>query len=164
MENKENYKKMVVKRRTSLADAKNWVQENKKDGCVCPCCDRKKKVYKRALNAGMACELIKLFKVNKPEPEAFMAHYTFTSTRSGEISKLRHWGLVEQKEKSPEDENKRTSGYWRITQRGIDFVLRKVRVKGHIFMEDGKCVGYSNETTDIVEALGKKFDYNELMG
>jgi hypothetical protein len=38
----------------TITEAKDFLNENYKDGCICPCCNQTVKLYKRKLNSGMA--------------------------------------------------------------------------------------------------------------
>jgi hypothetical protein len=153
-------KKMQKQLFTTLKESIEWVSENQKDGCICPCCEQISKIYKRRLNSGMAYELIALYKISIFGE--YVHHSRFSETTGGEISKLRYWGLVIEKPKS-DDKNTRTSGFWAITEKGIDFVLNKIKVSRHLFLYDAKFLGFSKEETNIIESLGKSFNYEELM-
>jgi hypothetical protein len=146
-----------------LSDAIAFVKKNKGDGCICPCCGQIAKVYKRKLNNGMAFELISLYKLSKLKDD-FYHHTKFAKLTGGEISKLSYWGLVIEKEKQKDEEDKKTSGYWAITEKGKLFAENKIRLKSHIFLYDAKLLGFSDTEIDIIESLGNKFNYRELMG
>lgn len=159
----ETTKKMNCDLFTTVEEAKNWVNINSKVGCICPCCGRLVKMYKRKLNSGMAQELIALYALSFNDIETKFYHHTnFAKVSGGELSKLAHWGLVSEKQNNVED--KKTSGFWGITEKGIDFVENKIRVEKYIFLLDAKLISYSEETTNIIESLGNKFKYPELMG
>jgi hypothetical protein len=81
--------------------------------------------------------------------------------RSNEIGKLVHWGLV--KQKPGEGTSARTSGLWKPTEFGIAFALGKVGVSSHIHLYNNIMVGMEDSTVMVREALGDKFDYDELM-
>jgi hypothetical protein len=42
-------------------------------------------------------------------------------------------------------------------------VLNRSLVPTYAQIYDGRCLGYDGEPVSIVDALGKKFDYHELM-
>ena len=75
---------------------------------------------------------------------------------------LRQWELIEGMP-SEEDGSSRNSGVWRPTDQGIAFAERSVTVPKHIYLYNNRRLGFSNEQTDIIEALGDNFDYSELM-
>jgi len=82
--------------------------------------------------------------------------------RSKSMATLHHWELLENKPKK-DDEDKRSSGFWRLTQKGRDFLRHKITVPKHAFVFDTKLIKFSREHTSVVTALGKKFSYEELM-
>jgi hypothetical protein len=149
---------------TTLEEARNWLLKNKQVGAICPCCAQLVKVYKRKLNASMAVELISLYKLNKRAPDAFFHHKKFIDnwTRGGDFAKLLYWDLIQEQPKDPE-QDKRTSGTYRITQRGIAFVERLIVIPTHCYVCTGQPLGFSEEQGDIVACLDSKFSYSELM-
>jgi len=78
-----------------------------------------------------------------------------------EYSKLRFWGLLEPMPNG--DPTVPGTGYWRITDLGREFVEDKVEISRHVFVFDNKVIDASQEWTSIRNALGDKFDYDELM-
>jgi hypothetical protein len=158
----EKIKKMNSDLFTTIEEAKMWVNQNSKIGCICPCCDRLIKVYKRKLNSGMSQELIALYELSRNDLETIFFHHTqFAKVSGGELSKLTHWGLVCEKPNSIQD--KKTSGFWGITEKGIQFVENKISVEKYIYLLDAELISYSKEKTNIIESLGNKFSYPELM-
>jgi hypothetical protein len=141
---------------TTLADA----------GSACPCCGQLVKLYKRNLNATRARGLIWLYRTSGEKRR--WIHVGDTAPRSivksgGEFAKLRWWGLI-QEQPNTDDEAKRTSGIWRITEAGVAFVLRQSLLPTAVYLYNNRLVGHSPDTTDIAAALGRKFSYAELMG
>lgn len=136
-----------------------------KDGTRCPCCERFIKLYRRPLNASMARYLI--FMVKKSGPTNIWLHvetdFRDVSIPSrGDYAKLRYWGLIEPKP-GKSDRGGRTNGYWRLTDKGRAFVNDEIAVPAKIHLLNNKVVGWSDDTITIKEALGEKFDYDELM-
>jgi hypothetical protein len=56
------------------------------------------------------------------------------------------------------------NGYYKITGRGIMFAEKKLLVNQHFYMFNNKFDGFGGEEINIQQALGKRFDYNLLMG
>jgi len=148
----------------TLEEAKQYLRDNYEKGTECLCCKQRVQLYKRKLNAGMCYGLIALYRISNGNdfihiPTEFTKRKINNSNT--ELSKLAYWGLIE--EKKNEDSSKRTSGYWRITQRGIDFVNKKILLPRHALIYNGKCRGFTKEGVSIIMALGDKFNYDELM-
>lgn len=141
----------------SIAEAKQFLRENIEEGCKCPCCGQEVKLYKRVLNAQMAWFLIALHRA--PRLDGNWVDIKALDVRGGDYAKTRYWGLVEVKD----DPTKRSSGLWRLTQKGLKFVHDQVRVPRHVLVYNGECRGFSDQDIGIRQALGAGFDYSELM-
>jgi hypothetical protein len=74
---------------------------------------------------------------------------------------LRHWGLLEQEPNA--DPTKKDSGNVRITELGCQFVLGKVSVPKGLYQYNDAVERFTEETTTCREALGQKFNYDDLM-
>lgn len=151
----------------TLADAITFVNVGRDAGVTCPCCGQYCKVYHRALNAPMVRFLIWLVKEFESRGDA----KTWVNVNDGpliqhrkgggDFAKMVHWGLIEQMANI--DDTKRSSGYWRPTQSGIDFVYNKIDVPKKVLLYLNEPVGYSAAHITVREALGTKFNYRELM-
>ena len=84
-----------------------------------------------------------------------------SSTGSNDFSKLRYWKMIEQQPNT--DTKKKTSGFWKVTEFGKLFVNMKVTVPKYALIYNKKKFGFSDEQVSIIQALGKEFNYQELM-
>lgn len=75
----------------------------------------------------------------------------------------RYWSLTEEETSVRRDDGGR-AGYWRITGLGERFVLAAVRVPKYAHIYDGSCLRLSGDPVSIVDCLGDRFNYRELMG
>jgi hypothetical protein len=142
----------------TLDEAIAEMEEGKVKGIVCPCCKQFAKIYNRKLNSAMAYSLIlvaKYFEENPHESSVHVEQYLSKTTRATDFYKLRFWGLIE--------ESDRTS-HWMVSPKGFDFVNNKVKVPKKVAIYNNEFIGESRDQTSIVEALGDKFDFSELMG
>lgn len=122
------------------------------ESSTCPCCDQFVKLYRRKLNAGMAHSLITLLRASGTQ----WAHVpSVTGRQSSEEAKLRYWELIEA---HPE-----RSGYWRVTELGEQFVLGRATVPSHVLLYNNRFLGLDGDSVSIVQCLGEKFSYAELM-
>lgn len=149
----------------TLVEAKKHLRDNWEKGTDCPCCGQHVKLYSRPMHYMMVAGLIQLYNLDKKKPGYYHVSelsigQTYTSI--GDFAKLKYWGLIEQKPKDPK-ENKRTSGYWRITQRGVQFVLGQRTEHERVLIFNKKNLGLTGDKIDIKQALGGRFNYNELM-
>lgn len=153
----------------TLKEAKEWLRARVHEGARCPCCTQMAKVYKRKIYGKMAAALIKFYHATKPNFD--FVHYNalgsglVRSTVSGDFAKMVYWGLIEEKPNSdPKDEDKRTSGFWRITQDGVAFVTAGLLVPKYAFIFDSRLMKFDKtEMVSIQDCLGEKFSYEELM-
>lgn len=150
-----------------LEEARELVQSQLDDGVTCPCCAQFCKRYRRKLNSGMAATLCWLVRWAKSQPRGAYVYVNktaprFVLRRGGEWTLLQHWGLIEEKPKDP-DADERTSGRWRPTQEGVNFALQRTTVPSHVltYNKGGLLAG---DQVTIRTCLGNHFSYKELMG
>lgn len=152
---------MTLSDSTPLGEAKEWLRERVDEGERCPLCTQFSKVYRRSIHGTMARTLVLAYREH--ELDWFhLATLTKTTGRGGEEGKLRYWGLLEEESARREDGGR--SGWWRVTERGREFVLGNVVVPKYALVYDGRLMSLDgDEMIDIRAALGKRFDYSELM-
>lgn len=143
----------------SLREAQEVVLSGRegKKGVHCPCCGKPVALRNRALNSGMAHFLCLL--VLKFRGSGTWIDIKTIDVRGGDYAKLQYWELIENKPNT--DSAKRTSGLWKPTQKGIDFVDRKIGVPSHARVVDGVLKGFSKGTVYIDEV--PNFNYAEIM-
>ncbi len=150
--------------RDTLEEARQGVMGDLDKGSTCPCCEQLAKVYKRKLTSHMVRVLVELYAKNREKPGEYW-HSTELDSHdgSGDLGKLKLWGLVEAK---PGEGVSGTPhrGLWRITLRGSKFTRGSVLVPRHVHIYNGNRLGFSEEMTTMRLALGDHFDYEELMG
>jgi len=149
----------------SLLAARRALMEGLDSGEVltCPCCAQTVKCYRRALHAGMARQLIKLYLRGGQEAQQWVhVRDLYVLGSSGDYAKLRFWGLVEPMDQRTRGEN--ASGYWRITPDGIAFVRERCGVPGHVLVYNNEKRGEDRQVMiTIRDALGDAFSYPDLM-
>ena len=159
----------------TLSQAKQWLRERVINGEAkeCPCCTQLAKVYKRKLNSGMAVILLVMHQAPRGwiHIQQYLAERTFQpnvkkALANREWAKLSYWGLLREATDDDKDlafEGSKTTGYWMLTPAGEQFVLGQRAVPKHIHLFDGRMLGHSDESITIQQALGDKFDYQQLM-
>lgn len=158
----------------TIAEAKEFLRNNWKKGVPCPCCTQFVKLYKRKLNSGMAWTLVKIYietksTISDTHPLSAQ-HLSWIPVKEflrvnkyhngHDWTLLQHWGLLEERKT---DEGLPSSGRWRITESGKAFVDMKLMVPKHISFFNSKEWERSDELINIKQALGDKFNYDELM-
>lgn len=157
----------------TLKQAKEFLRSNFKKGCTCPACGQNVRLYSRKINSGMALFLIGLYRLETRYQESMpgMVGREFFSNKqvmnemnltvtSLDYSVLKHFGFIEAR---VSEAGKKDSGYWRLTQQGINFTQGNIHSPKHVFIYNNKVQGFSDETTFIKQALGDNFDFDELM-
>lgn len=154
---------------TNIGDAKKYLRKNWEEGLECPCCGQFVKKYNRKVHSTMALCLIHLYRIHKLSWADTQYHHVrdivkgISSTGTGDFSKFKYFGLIKEMPKDYKDLKKRTSGFWGITSKGIDFVERRITIPARVQLYNTKVVGFDEQQVDIVEVLGEKFNYQELM-
>lgn len=147
-------------------EARETVLAGRDKGITCECCDQFCKVYKRRIHTTMARSLIWLHRYMLLRPDIGWVPTGAVGPRyiiSGDFAKLEHWGLIREREKDPGDTMRKTSGFWQITPAGREFAVMRLIVPCHVYLYNNEITGWSNKKINIIDALGEKFDYQELI-
>jgi len=162
-------KKYGVQHLNFLIQEREWLNQNKDEGCECRVCGQNVKRYKRAFNSGMALVLIKLsdwIADHPSEPfckvEDHLQEWGLSHSVRGDFHKARFWGLIEPDNDRRDDGSQRT-GYWKLTKEGFDFVFERTTIPSHVYLYLNNEEGFTKEHISIRDALGTKFDYEALM-
>lgn len=155
---------------STLDEARAWLRGRARAGARCPCCRQYTKVYKRRLGSHMARWLIWLvqtwkLRATESDPNPWI-DIKDSPVRGGDYAKTEKWGLIEHKPQEAGDSERRHSALWRPTPAGVDFVYGRIRVPSHVYLYDGELLRpRDGEIREIAihEAIGKRFDYGELM-
>jgi hypothetical protein len=149
----------------SLEEARRFHTANIRDGIECALCGRFDKIYKRKLNSGMARVLILLYKADKKEPLKWVhVLQDLPDVTGGDYGKMVEWGLLKKREGAKEEDDNPDNGYYRITAKGQVFCQGQIKVPKYLyFYHDRLWPVEDDELTTIQEALGTKFNWNELM-
>lgn len=157
---------MHIDDNSTLREVKRFLRETRKDpgGTHCPACTQHYQEYKRFFTGGMARSLIWLLHVS----EKFDDDYIHVERKAPpEILNVRSWDKIEAWGcviRAPnDDDSKRCSGLWKITDKGRAFAQGRIQVWEHGWFLMGKPQAWSIERRTVREALGKKFNYEELM-
>lgn len=154
----------------TLIEERDRIKKEKwnKKGTACRACEQYCRVYRRRFYRTLALDLISLYKLSIEQDRIFFnvkeiyARSRIAARAPVVIAVAAYWGLVIQQPKDPGDRSKRTSGNWAITDKGRDFVQRKIRIPSHAILFNKNVEGFSETTVQIDDHLGN-FDYEELM-
>lgn len=154
----------------TLAAARALVRAKRREGVDCPCCGQFAKVYRRKLSAAMAEAAIVIERATRGarsrpfhmgqllDAEACSR----TARGGGDPMRLRFHGLVNLVPGVRADESWRV-GYYVVTDLGVKFARNEHRAPKYAYLYAQECLGVSEETVSVVEALGNYFNYKNLM-
>lgn len=149
-----------------LKDAKKWLRDRLLIGATCPCCNRYARKYKTPLNSAMAHVLIQMARHSDPGEWIHVENMLVDigDKTKGVHGKMKHWGLIRQQLNTGEP-GKNKNGYWQLTRDGLDFVAGRLLVKRWVYLYNDTTYGWcaEDDLVSIRDALGKKFNYEELM-
>lgn len=134
----------------TLAEARTVLRELVDDGHECPVCTQYAKVYRRKIHATMAKTLIAMYR-----------HGGAAFVHTHEASQLSWWDLIEEERVRRPDGGR--AGWWRLTRRGVEWVLGLSTVQKYARIYDGRVLGLVGPPVTIRDALGDKFRYDDLM-
>lgn len=158
--------------RQTLALARKELKSKLEHGTKCPCCGQFAKRYARKMSSIICRWLIAFARASGGDRTKWIhvrecGHILggeSSATRSGDYAKARWWGLVEAGGEPTDDEDKGSSGTWRLTQRGWDFVANRIKIREQVVVYNNDPIEFQGKEVSITEALGTKFSYSELMG
>jgi hypothetical protein len=145
----------------TLGEARDELRGLVEDGHRCPLCTQFAKVYKFKLNASMAVAAIHIRRLGGRSDWVDVS--SFPHRQQAHLSKLRFWGILERPEGEEREDGSSRVGLWRLTDQGEAWVLGRVSVPSHARIYNNRCLGLRGEPTSIRQALGREFDYRELM-
>lgn len=132
------------------------------EGLTCPVCTQYAKIYRWSLYATAAHCLLLLYRAGGTQ------EFVHTSTLKemghkgqGDHARLRLWGLVEQNEEPRADGGK--SGWWRVTAEGERFARGESAIPKYAYVYDSRLIRVDGPRVTIRDALGKRFNYDEIM-
>lgn len=148
-----------------MSNIKLTIEQNNNidEGYVCKCCGCFVKRYTRSFNSNMALALLCLYK-NRDKGFVHVEKLLQDNgyKRCGDFSYLKHYFLIEPLLENRPDGSSR-NGYYRITGLGVLFAENKCTVQEKFLMFQNKCQGFKGTEINIVQAFGKKFNYESLM-
>ena len=147
----------------SVSAAKARIMDKAKHkGGDCPVCGQFVKVYKRTINASMAAQLIRAQRRYGGNETFHIKDLIEGEGGGADFAKLRYWGLIVEIENT--NPKKKNSGRWKVTNEGLAFILGYSQIPKYALIYNGRFLEFDgDETITIQDALGNKFNYQELM-
>lgn len=129
---------------------------------ACPTCGRFSKIYSRSINSSMAEVLVKLYLAGGALDYLHISEFMNNSSVGRDFGIARYWGLVE-RETNTDSTAKRTTGKWKLLEKGVLFVTDMITVEKYVSIFDDTVYGRSQEQVRIGDCFKNKFDYQKLM-
>lgn len=145
----------------TIAEERTRLKNNIHKGTKCKCCGQMVKLYTRKLYSSQMKGLINLYKKYMNKPDYYHISTFEIVAGGGDFAKMEFFGLIEAQTNT--DSTKRTSGMWKPTQKGIDFVNGRISVPEAVMIYNQSFVGFTENHIYIKDAIGNKFNYEELM-
>lgn len=140
-----------------------WLaDEGGKRGTSCPCCGQHVRVYPRIIYSTVARDMIVAYNKYRRRRFHLPTLQRETGSRSGDFPKTRFVGLIE-KPTPEEQEGRGPTGWWRLTSKGVAFVLGIERVPRILIYNNSLVAVDDSVTVNVYVALGIQFDYDALM-
>jgi hypothetical protein len=150
----------------TLEAARAWLARViwQKGGAICPCCDRFDSVFDRSVNLSAVKVLARLYWWTNRHGDGFHHYRDFIKGQTGRdfAAFCIPLNLIERRPLDPKNKKQKTSGMYRITDRGRAFVESKVAISARVQLYHNEPVGFSDEHQYINE-FWPDFDYAELM-
>lgn len=141
----------------TLEDGKKYLRERMDDGALCPCCNQNVKMYRWKISGKVGVVLIDFYH----NRNKWVHPLKDLGVNNGDYAKLRHFGLVVAD--GTNDEDKKASGLWQITPKGIKFVEKQITVHEKVKLYNNHSYGFEGDQITIEDALGTKFSFKDLM-
>lgn len=155
----------------TLVDALEWLLARINEGVECPLCGQVARVYAHNISASEAMGLIIFYRAHGTD----WGHAPSTegiSRLGGAFARNALWGLLQESMGVREDGGR--AGVWRVTPLGERFRNNQVKVQRTAVtyggarksedQENRRLLALEGDEVSIVDALGDKFNYEELMG
>lgn len=152
---------MLITEVTTLAEAKKILRDNWESGVDCPCCGQRVKKYRRNLTTSMMLGLIDLYKKADGTVTKGVHIKDIHHVNGGEFAQMKRWGLID--DEFYDGSEKRTSGMWHLTYQGKLFAEGKDVAPAYVYTYNGKTIEVAPRQVSIRQAIGKKFNYQEMM-
>lgn len=128
----------------------------------CPYCGRYAQLYKRSLHHSVAAWLIRLYRAGGENNFIEVVNLRLTDKNaSSDYGIAKFWQLIQQKPHEIDD--KKSSGFWKLTSVGANFVRGNLKIQKFAQIYDDRAFGYEGPEVSIADCLGDKFNYTELM-
>lgn len=144
----------------TLGEARALLRTLVDEGHRCPCCSQFAKVYKRKVHASMARGLIQAIRAGGRQKFVKPGDF-LTIKQNCDFAKLAYWQLTVEEPTLREDGGR--AGWWWVSDLGEQWIRMQATIPKYARIYDSRILGFEGPPVTIRDALGKTFDYAELM-
>lgn len=164
-----------------VTDVREMIWAEILSGITCPCCAQLAKMYRRLLYNGEVAQLYLGWIKHGHDWFPLQEHLVYCIAlgvggrgprakkaskvqANGDAAKMRHWGILD-KEYAPSKTGSGKmvrTGRYRVSELGAIFLEEGVQIPRYCYTYNDECYGFSDEQTDFEQALGDKFDLDQL--
>ena len=138
-------------------DSFRYKGEQLKNGEICPYCFRKIKVNATKLSKPHVIALVNMYRKGQGQYH----HYDDVQIRgNNSMSKMRYFGLISKKQN--EDPTTNSSGMYRLTHKGIEFIHGNISVPEKVYTYNDTILGFT-EAHVAIESIAGQFDIKETI-
>jgi hypothetical protein len=146
----------------TVREAHDWLWARIEKGAPCPCCGQFAKIYYRRINFSMLKALGNLYKAaRRGHTRDGFEHLPPIDPSHGEAARLAYWGLIEEEPGFRLDGGRK--GWWRPTDKGMDFLRGGLWVPSYARVYDSKLLALLGRPWSARDALKEGFDLRRLM-
>lgn len=129
-----------------------------KDSCTC--CGQLMVAYTYNFRGTFCAALVNLARI---DAGGGWVHYTkFVPPQLHAVATIRCWGLIEEK-KDVYPDDKKTSGYWRLTSAGINFVSdNSVGIPKRVIQYLGDTIAFCGPLVNYEQCKAEAFKYSDV--
>lgn len=145
------------------------VEKDEPGGTICRACTRHMNRQPTPMNWTHGVMIIAMFKHFHRYPSLRWVHFDTIWQRYPKsrhclnYSYFKYWDLAEAC--PSESTKKRHSGFWSITEKGVQFAKREIQLPRYALVEPvANVTGYDGELVGIQDVLGKEHDWAKEMG
>jgi len=150
---------LLVEYQYVVEHIKKAVLAQRKGGVLCPICNQTVKITRKRLTAQVAASVIWIYK--NLSDWVSMKNFPVAIWSPSTVPTAAIWGFVE--ERYNVDPNFKKRGYWRVTDKGVKFVLGEIKVKEFALYFQGESAGYGGRSMNVTEVIGDSYDLDLLM-
>jgi hypothetical protein len=130
---------------------------------TCPCCTQEVNSYSTSIHQSMGKVLVNLYWLTSRRGDGYYktSEAGIYNVRCGDFTKFKFWGFIDPCPVN-DDPKLKSSGMWRITGTGKQFIEGKIQVQKKAIIFNNKKIRHTGRMVSISDVLKMPFDYREI--